>query len=149
MTKQKIVGLVLGIIVIIGGFTFSQRALQEYQPAYKPEPTAPPSTTTTPSQPVTPPTTSPTPTPKPTTPPPAPSGYTMADVAKHGDAASCWTAINGSVYDLTAWIARHPGGEGAILSICGADGSAAFNDQHGGQGRPERILESYKIGPLN
>ena len=74
--------------------------------------------------------------------------YTMANVAKHNSASSCWTTINGGVYDVTAWINQHPGGRQAILSLCGTDGSAAFNDQHGGQRRPESELASFKIGTL-
>jgi cytochrome b involved in lipid metabolism len=52
------------------------------------------------------------------------------------------------VYDLTRWISDHPGGEQAILSICGKDGSSAFDNQHGGQSKPERILAGYEIAPL-
>lgn len=79
----------------------------------------------------------------------ASSGYTLADVAKHASQSSCWSAINGTVYDLTSWISKHPGGESAILSICGKDGSAAFNNQHGGQRKPEQELASLpKIGAL-
>lgn len=76
------------------------------------------------------------------------SGYTLAEVAKHADASSCFAAINGKVYDLTSWINQHPGGAERILSICGTDGSAAFNNQHGGQGRPERELANFYIGAL-
>lgn len=76
------------------------------------------------------------------------SGYTMTDVAKHTSASSCWTAVNGSVYDVTSWINRHPGGAGAILSMCGRDASNAFDDQHGGQRRPEQELASFFIGKL-
>lgn len=75
-------------------------------------------------------------------------GYTMAQVATHNSASSCYTAINGSVYDLTSFIYKHPGGPGAILSLCGTDGTAAFMAQHGGQGRPERELATLKIGTL-
>lgn len=74
--------------------------------------------------------------------------FTMMEVAAHGSASDCYTAINGLVYDLTAWISRHPGGQENIISICGKDGSAAFNGQHGTQGRPESILDTYKIGAL-
>ncbi len=74
--------------------------------------------------------------------------YTLVEIATHSDAISCWSAINGNVYNLTKWIAQHPGGEGAILSICGKDGSAAFNNQHGGQSKPENILATFKIGAL-
>ena len=85
------------------------------------------------------------PSPKPTQ---APGTFTLAQVALHNSSASCYTTINGMVYDVTAWIGRHPGGAQAILSLCGKDGSAAFNDQHGGQRRPEQELASFKIGTL-
>ncbi len=74
--------------------------------------------------------------------------YAMADVAAHNSGASCWTAINGGVYDVTSWIKQHPGGQQAILSLCGTDGSAAFNGQHGGQARPASELATFKIGTL-
>jgi len=79
---------------------------------------------------------------------PKPSGYTMAEVSAHADATSCWTVINGSVYDLTAWITKHPGGKKAILGLCGKDGTQAFMGQHGGQEDPERELASFRIGAL-
>ena len=74
--------------------------------------------------------------------------YTMAQVAAHNSSASCWSAINGSVYDLTSFISQHPGGQAAIKSLCGVDGSAAFNGQHGGQARPASELVGFKIGVL-
>lgn len=73
---------------------------------------------------------------------------TLAQVANHASQSSCWSAIDGGVYDLTPWISEHPGGEEAILSICGIDGSAAFNDQHGGDGRASSRLAAFKIGTL-
>lgn len=96
------------------------------------------------------PTPSPTPAPTPTPPAPSPkpSGYTMAEVRTHASATSCWTAIAGNVYDLTSWIAQHPGGKNAILRLCGTDGTAAFNKEHGGQSRPERELAAFKVGAL-
>lgn len=75
-------------------------------------------------------------------------GITLADIAKHSDAQSCWSAINGNVYDLTSWIPQHPGGPQAILSICGIDGSGAFNAMHGGRPRQAMILAGFKIGTL-
>ncbi len=78
----------------------------------------------------------------------AAQSYTMAQVAQHKDATSCWSAINGKVYDLTSWINQHPGGPEHILSICGSDGSSAFNAQHGGQSQPAQILQQFYIGTL-
>ena len=74
--------------------------------------------------------------------------YTLADVAKHAGASSCWSTINGKVYDLTSWIDEHPGGPEDILSICGSDGSAAFNAQHGGERQPAAMLATFYIGDL-
>lgn len=79
---------------------------------------------------------------------PAVTSYTLTDVAAHSSAQSCWTTINGNVYDVTSWISQHPGGAEAILSLCGHDGSAAFNGQHGGQRRPASELAGFKIGVL-
>ena len=76
------------------------------------------------------------------------SQYTLAQVAEHTNVNNCWSAINGGVYDLTAWISPHPGGEDMILGMCGKDGSVAFNGQHSGSGRIARILENFKIGAL-
>lgn len=74
--------------------------------------------------------------------------YSHADVKKHSTQSSCWAAINGKVCDLTAWISQHPGGPDKILGICGTDGSAAFNGQHGGQRRPASELANFYIAEL-
>lgn len=74
--------------------------------------------------------------------------YIMADVQKHNVQSDCWSAIGGDVYDLTSWVTRHPGGERAILSLCGTDGTSAFNDQHGDSRRPKSTLVLLKIGSL-
>jgi cytochrome b involved in lipid metabolism len=78
----------------------------------------------------------------------APTGITMTEVKKHNKATDCYTAINGNVYNVTSWIDQHPGGADAIISLCGIDGSSAFDSQHGGQRRPESELASFKIGAL-
>ena len=102
------------------------------------------------------PTVSATPTPTPTvvatptpTPTPTIAGYTMAQVKANNTAKSCWTAIDGYVYNLTSWINSHPGGSGAILFLCGTDGTNAFKAQHENQTRPTIRLETYRLGPLN
>jgi hypothetical protein len=40
-------------------------------------------------------------------------------VSAHNSQSSCWSAIDGKVYDLTDWIRQHPGGAARILNICG------------------------------
>ena len=76
------------------------------------------------------------------------NGFTLAQVSERNSAAECWVAIDGGVYDLTQWIRSHPGGSGAILNLCGKDGSASFTSQHGGQARPSSTLDGYYLAPL-
>ena len=74
--------------------------------------------------------------------------YSTDEVMKHATNEDCWTSINGGVYNLTNWIAQHPGGVGPIQSICGGDGSGMFNMQHGGMGTPQDTLKVFQIGVL-
>lgn len=76
------------------------------------------------------------------------SAYTLDDVSAHATPANCWTAIDGTVYDLTAWEGQHPGGKQTIVGLCGTDGTAAFKGQHGSQKRPASALAPFAIGTL-
>lgn len=78
----------------------------------------------------------------------AAGSYTMAQVATHANIASCWSTIDGNVYDLTSWIPQHPGGKRAIEGLCGKDGTAAFHGQHGDAKKQADILATMKIGVL-
>lgn len=167
--KSKIIGLIIGIVVL-GGLmitSFLDSTQQIQQPLTIPSGTTtksitatatvtpPTSTTQTVQQtPPRPPVSAPSSNPAPNTnnlgiptPPPIAS-YTSVEVAAHADKTSCWSIVNDSVYDLTNWISKHPGGQGEILAMCGKDATAAFEGQHGGDSKPERILGSYFIGVL-
>lgn len=74
--------------------------------------------------------------------------YTAADVAKHASRVSCWTIVGTGVYDITTFITRHPGGQAAVLALCGKNGTAMFRNQHGGAGTPTAVLAGYRIGKL-
>jgi cytochrome b involved in lipid metabolism len=74
--------------------------------------------------------------------------YTMAKVRENNSASSCWSAINGNVYNLTKWISSHPGGASAIRGLCGTDGTSSFNARHRGQSNPTSTLAGYLLGPL-
>ncbi len=73
---------------------------------------------------------------------------TMEEIAKHADKESCYSAIDGKVYDLTEFMSKHPGGAGNILKICGKDGSEAFSGQHEGSAQAKAALPDYMIGEL-
>ncbi len=80
--------------------------------------------------------------------PNAVKSYTMAEVATHNSASSCWTVVSGKVYDVTSFTSRHPGGAEKIEALCGKDGTSQFMDQHSGDSRPERTLANLSIGVL-
>jgi cytochrome b involved in lipid metabolism len=72
----------------------------------------------------------------------------LAEVKKNNNDKNCWTIVDENVYNLTTWIKSHPGGENAILSLCGVDGTSAFKSKHAGSPGPAGQLDSYKIGKL-
>ena len=117
-TASTIIGVVL--ILAVGAFVYSQKIqsdrAQQVQQAVSQKPLAQQGT------------------------------ITAAAIAMHSSYTSCWSSINGNVYDLTSWIPQHPGGPQAILQLCGTDGSAKFNAQHGGQALQAKILAGFKIG---
>ncbi len=123
------------VTVAIGEKEIPGEVIRGAAPAAKPSPTpsATPSATVSPS-------------PSPTV-AKAPA-LTMKDVAANNTAKSCWSAIDGNVYDLTRWINSHPGGPSAITFLCGTDGSEAFSAQHYGQVKPVNRLSMYLLGPL-
>ena len=128
---------------VVRGPVPAATAVASPAPVVTPTPTATPTATAT-ATPTPTPTATATPTPTATT-----AGYTMTQVRANNSARSCWTVIDGFVYDLTRWISSHPGGSGAILFLCGTDGTNAFNAQHANQSRPAIRLDGYRLGPLN
>lgn len=79
----------------------------------------------------------------------ATGAITMADVQQHASSSDCWSVVNGTVYNLTDWIAQHPGGQSPIEQMCGQDATSAFDAQHGGQRTPEKVLAGFEIGTLS
>lgn len=70
--------------------------------------------------------------------------YTANDVAKHNVKTSCWTIINGSIYNITGYIPSNPAGDD-ILKSCGADGTRFFTDHK----VTKDTMASFKIGVLS
>jgi len=74
--------------------------------------------------------------------------FTMAEVQAANNQDKCWSVVSGKVYDLTPFTPKHPGGDKAILSLCGKDGTKAFQGQHGSQSNPNMQLGKHQIGIL-
>ncbi|MEI2777449.1 MAG: cytochrome b5 domain-containing protein [Tetrasphaera sp.] len=73
---------------------------------------------------------------------------TLAEVAKHNGGTSCWSVVDGQVYDVTRWVSQHPGGAGSITAMCGADASGAYRGKHATDPGPAEALAGFRIGPL-
>ncbi len=69
----------------------------------------------------------------------------LATISQHNSGSDCWTALNGKVYNLTSYIAQHPGGS-AMNVICGIDGTQIMSGQH--PSSYEAIVGSLQIGIL-
>jgi cytochrome b involved in lipid metabolism len=72
----------------------------------------------------------------------------MNEVTLHNSATSCYTVIRDTVYDVTSFIPKHPGGASKIERMCGKDGTQSFVNQHGGSSDPEQVLATFKVAPL-
>jgi hypothetical protein len=131
------------VTIAVGEREVPGEVIRGIRPSATPTPTTVAATPTASAKPTATPSTTPSVTPSPTQ-----AGYTMADVKKANTRAKCWSAIDGNVYDLTAWISAHPGGASAITFLCGIDGSNAFKAQHENQARPAMNLTKYLLGPL-
>ncbi|KAA0199141.1 hypothetical protein HAZT_HAZT000067 [Hyalella azteca] len=73
--------------------------------------------------------------------------YSREEVKKHCNQQDCWIIIDRQVYDVTQYLAEHPGGVDVILEYGGRDATAAFL-QKGHSADAEEILSSYLIGSL-
>lgn len=75
---------------------------------------------------------------------------TLSQLAEHNTKTDCWVGYNRSVYDLTAWLPKHPGSSGAIEPYCGTakEFEAAFKGQHGQTQVKTLLRESTFKGAL-
>lgn len=76
------------------------------------------------------------------------SVFPVSEVMKHNTMDDCWIAIDGHVYDVSKFLAQHPGGAARILRFAGSDASSAFRSIH-----TELVLNRMKehvtyLGPL-
>ena len=72
--------------------------------------------------------------------------YNMKEVSKHNTRKDAWTVINKSIYDITDWIDKHPGGD-IIMKAVGKDATQLF-ESIGHPDYVKKILKKMKIGKL-
>jgi len=75
----------------------------------------------------------------------------MEQVAAHNTAEDCWMAIEGKVYDISAYIPEHPTPASVLTSWCGKEATEGMRTK--GYGRDHsptawRMLDDYLVGEL-
>jgi len=88
----------------------------------------------------------------PTAPVPDTAGrISAAELARHATPQDCWMAIGGQVYDLSAYLPRHPSEPEVIEPWCGRDATQAYQTKLMGKphsARADGLLPGYLRGPL-
>lgn len=74
--------------------------------------------------------------------------FTWKQLAQHASEESAWIAVDGSVYDVTEFVDRHPGGREILLLALGRDATDLFVSYHPFTELPRKILAKYRIGSL-
>jgi cytochrome b involved in lipid metabolism len=54
--------------------------------------------------------------------------YTIEEVSVHNTEQNLWVALNGKVYNLTEFVAKHPGGQSALANVAGTDITDCFTE---------------------
>merc|ERR1712122_51434 len=54
----------------------------------------------------------------------------MEEVAQHASTEDCWLSLYGEAYDVTTFLAVHPGGPKILLSKAGTDVTESFERIH-------------------
>eukprot|EP00339_Tiarina_fusa_P016820 CAMPEP_0117005208 /NCGR_PEP_ID=MMETSP0472-20121206/5913_1 /TAXON_ID=693140 ORGANISM="Tiarina fusus, Strain LIS" /NCGR_SAMPLE_ID=MMETSP0472 /ASSEMBLY_ACC=CAM_ASM_000603 /LENGTH=60 /DNA_ID=CAMNT_0004706397 /DNA_START=61 /DNA_END=243 /DNA_ORIENTATION=+ len=52
---------------------------------------------------------------------------TWEELAKHNKPGDYWIALNGKAYNITPYLAEHPGGDDILIKWTGKDGTKAFD----------------------
>jgi 4-hydroxysphinganine ceramide fatty acyl 2-hydroxylase len=76
--------------------------------------------------------------------------YTREDVEAHNTVQSCWVSRKGKVYDITAFLPDHPGGDDVIHDYAGKDVDEIMHDRlsHEHSDSAYDMLEEYIVGRL-
>nr|GEZ25403.1 cytochrome b5 [Tanacetum cinerariifolium] len=74
--------------------------------------------------------------------------YTMKEASEHNSAGDCWVVIDGKVYDVSAYLDDHPGGDDVLLQATGKDATEEFEDAGHSKTAREQ-METFCVGELD
>jgi len=76
-----------------------------------------------------------------------PVPVSMRELAMHCTPEDCWVALDGAVYNVTKYVAYHPGGAKVLLDVGGQDASDLFRKFHAWVNH-RVLLQKCLVGPL-
>lgn len=76
--------------------------------------------------------------------------YSLEEISTHNTEESLWIAINGSVYDVTDFLNKHPGSAKPLLRCAGKDATKSFMkvQKHAKNENLPTFMKSLCIGKL-
>ncbi|MBK9027775.1 Cytochrome b5 [Candidatus Propionivibrio aalborgensis] len=77
--------------------------------------------------------------------------FSLVELAQHSAGEDCWMAIEGKVYDLSAYLPKHPSKPSIIVPWCGREASQAYRTKTKGRkhsAEADGLLGAYLIGVL-
>jgi len=78
--------------------------------------------------------------------------FTLANIAAHDEPEDCWMAIGGVVYDVSAYVPRHPAPLSVIAEWCGKEATRAYATKNRGRAHSARatsVLSRFEVGVLD
>uniref|UniRef100_A0A182PNC3 Cytochrome b5 heme-binding domain-containing protein n=1 Tax=Anopheles epiroticus TaxID=199890 RepID=A0A182PNC3_9DIPT len=73
--------------------------------------------------------------------------YSLAQVAEHNKPTDVWMVIHDKVYDVTKFLAEHPGGEEVLIEYAGKEATAEFDDV-GHSSDAKEQMKQFLVGEL-
>mmetsp|Transcript_11890 Transcript_11890/g.22263 ORF Transcript_11890/g.22263 Transcript_11890/m.22263 type:complete len:550 (+) Transcript_11890:6306-7955(+) len=73
---------------------------------------------------------------------------TSSFLATKNSIDECWIAYEGKVYDVTHWLAKHPGGIRSIMSAAGSDATSVMKSLHAPNTLEHFMKRIRKVGVL-
>jgi len=73
--------------------------------------------------------------------------FTLKQIAEHKTEDDCWVAIDSSVYNITNWLSKHPGGKSVLFNFAGTDCSDEFRIFH--YNPNYNRLKAFRVGTLH
>ena len=83
---------------------------------------------------------------------PAGKRFTLANVAAHDKPGDCWMAIGGVVYDVSAYVPKHPAPLSVLTEWCGKEATRAYATKNRGRPHSARaagLLSQFEVGVLD